>query len=88
MSEKVRVYEYHTENEKGWYDGTIKVVAKKDYDNLAEINKVLVEELEKIGHRSEPDHLDASQSFGYMYCCEDVIKDANAAIAKAKEMMK
>lgn len=61
---------------------------REERDQLAEVNKMLVEDLEKIGHRNEPEHLDASQAFGYMYCCEDVIKDANEILAKAKEMSK
>ncbi len=37
--------------------------------------------LEKLGHRSEPYKLSGERTYGYLLACEDIISDANEAIA-------
>lgn len=43
---------------------------------------ILTEALDKIGHRNEPESFTGDKMLGYLQCCEDVIKDANEALAK------
>ena len=38
--------------------------------------------LNKIGHREEPDDLDGKESLGYLLACEDVIAEAQEALAE------
>lgn len=61
----------------------------KDMDRLKEALAVMKSGLERIGHRNEPEEWsNRDKIVGYLYCFEDVIEDANEALAKADELMK
>lgn len=42
----------------------------------------LVECLKNIGHRSEPEDFNEDRTYGYLYCCEDIIKEARELLKR------
>jgi len=50
--------------------------------------KSLLEKIERIGFRNEPDHWTSQDMMtGYLYCCEEVLAEANKAISEFKESL-
>lgn len=66
----------------------VKYLQSKHQRALEEMSR-LVDALEKLGHREEPEEWNnKDQIFGYLRCCEDIIEDTKKTLTAHSEWRK